>query len=153
MTWRHQGGPDECDQHQLDRRQTLADLAQISVDREQALADSRQAELEIRWAQAAMAQALVDLADRAALASCQRMVRELAEDQRRHDARQELIDQTQAANDSFQRLIDAQQTELDETAQARSDARVAQRAKRARASVGRRRARARNAGTLADECM
>jgi hypothetical protein len=82
------------------------------------------------------------------------MALELAEDQRRHDSRQTLIDQTQAATDDFQCLVDAEQAALDEAILAATEAQDAyRRGRRQRASVGRRRSRARNEWGLADECI
>jgi hypothetical protein len=154
MRRRHKGEFHDARQQGLDRRQVLADSVQRSVDRQQALRDSSQAHLTQRWAHEAIARAVSDPADRAVQAALRRIALELAEDQRRHDSRQALIDQTQAATDAFQCLVDAHQAALDETILAATEAREAyRREERQRASVGPRRSRARDAWGLADDCV
>lgn len=154
MMRRHKGEFYDARQQGLDRRQLLADSAQRSVDRQQALCDSRQADLTERWSHEAIARAVSDPADGTGQAALRRMALDLAEDQRCHDSRQALIDQTQAATDAFQCLIDASQAALDATILAATEAQEAyRRGTRQRASVGRRRSRARNIRGLADECI
>jgi len=154
MKRRHEGDHYDCQQQGLDRRQILADRVQRAVDREQALADRSQADLQERWVQAALAQAASGPGDLTAQTVLRWIALALAEDQRHHDARQALIDLAQAATDTFQRCVDAQQAGLDEAIIAATHAQVAYpHGKRRRASVGRRRSRRRNAGALANECI
>jgi hypothetical protein len=154
MMRRHKGEFYDARQQGLDRRQLLADSAQRSVDRQQALCDSRQADLTERWSHEAIARAVSDPADGTGQAALRRMALDLAEDQRCHDSRQALIDQTQAATDAFQCLIDASQAALDATILAAQPKHaVASHVGRPPVLRWRRRSRARNIRGLADECI
>jgi hypothetical protein len=155
MARRHKRGFYDGRGRELDRRQAVADLVQAGIDREQRLVDSAQAQLTQRWVRAAMDLAAGDRADRVARAKLRRLTLDLVEDQRRHDLHQALIDQKQAAADAIQRVIDMLQAEFDDLtlAAAQAHAVLHGRGTRQRASVGRRRSRARNAGILASECI
>jgi len=153
MARRHKRESYDGRRRELNRRQQLADLDQASIDREQAVVGGGQAQLTRRWTHAAMVQAISGPVDRVAQTALRRIVLELVEDQRRHDVRQALLDRTQSAADTVQHVIDAQQTKLDDLTLTAAQAHaVHRRGTRQRASVGRRRSRARNAGVLANEC-